>query len=87
MDYNTLLKAHGIDLNDCCHFEVISDEKEIIVFVKLKPNQRKCIFCGFENSTIKEYKNKSIKSLATGQFFTTILFTLPRYKCGKWCIL
>ena len=25
MDYNTLLHAHGIDINDCSQFESISD--------------------------------------------------------------
>ena len=83
MDYNTLLQAHGIDINDCYKFESLSDETETIIFIKLKPNQRKCIFCGFKDSSIKEYKNKSIKSLCTGKHFTTLLFTLPRYHCKQ----
>ena len=83
MDYNTLLQAHGIDINDCCKFESFCDETETIIFIKLKPNQRKCVFCGFKDSSIKEYKNKSIKSLSTGKHFTTLLFTLPRYHCKQ----
>ena len=83
MDYNTLLKTHGIDLNDCSSFESISNDDETIIFIKLKPNQRKCIFCGFDHSVVKEYKNKSIKSLSTGKTFTTILFSLPRYSCKR----
>lgn len=83
MDYNTLLTAHGIDLNDCSQFESISDGNETIIFIKLKPNQRKCIFCGFNHSSIKEYKSKKIKSLTTGKTFTTIVFSLPRYLCKK----
>ena len=83
MDYNTLLQAHGIDINDCFKFESFSDGIETIIFIKLKPNQRKCIYCNSNNSLIKEYKNKSIKSLSTGKTFTTITFTLPRYYCKK----
>ena len=60
MDYNTLLQAHGIDINDCCKFESFFDETETIIFIKLKPNQRKCVFCGFKDSSIKEYKNEGI---------------------------
>ena len=84
MDYNTLLHAHGIDINDCSTFESISDGQETIIFIKLKPNQRKCIFCGFNNCPIKEYKPKNIKSLSTGKTFTTLSFSLPRYTC-KHC--
>ena len=40
MDYNTLLQAHGIDINDCFEFESFSDGIETIIFIKLKPNQR-----------------------------------------------
>ena len=83
MDYNTLLQAHGIDINDCFEFESFSDGIETIIFIKLKPNQRKCIYCNSNNSLIKEYKIKSIKSLSTGKTFTTITFTLPRYYCKK----
>ena len=84
MDYNTLLHAHGIDINDCSQFESISDNHETIIFIKLKPNQRKCIFCGFNHCSIKEYKTKNIKSLSTGKTFTNISFSLPRYVC-KHC--
>ena len=84
MDYNTLLHAHGIDINDCSQFESISDDHETIIFIKLKPNQRKCIFCGSSHCSIKEYKTKNIKSLSTGKTFTTISFSLPRYVC-KHC--
>ena len=84
MDYNTLLQAHGIDINDCFEFESFSDGIETIIFIKLKPNQRKCIFCGSSHCSIKEYKTKNIKSLSTGKTFTTISFSLPRYVC-KHC--
>ena len=38
MDYNTLLQAHGIDINDCCKFESFCDETQTIIFIKLKTN-------------------------------------------------
>ena len=41
MDYNTLLRAHGIDINDCSQFESISDNNETInIFDELCPDLR-----------------------------------------------
>ena len=83
MNYNTLLSSHGIPPEDCFEIEYLTNENEIMIFAKIKPNQRKCIYCNYPDSRIKEYKKKIIKSLPTGKDSTIIYFTLPRYVCPK----
>ena len=82
MNYNILL-SHGIDPLDCSSVEYLNNDNEVMVFVKLKPNQRHCIYCKHSNTRIKEYKQKTIKSLPTGSNNTVICFSLPRYICPK----
>lgn len=82
MNYNILL-SHGIDPLDCSEIEYLNNEDEILIFLKIKPNQRRCIFCNHPNTRIKEYKQKNIKSLPTGSNNTIICFYLPRYVCPK----
>lgn len=81
MNYNTLLSSHGIPPEDCFKIEYLTNDNEIMIFAKIIPNQRKCIYCNYLNSRIKEYKKKIIKSLPTGKDSTIIYFTLPRYVC------
>lgn len=83
MDYNTILHPHGIDFLDCSQVDFLNDNDESYIFVKLKPSQRICPYCSFNKTNIKEYKNKTIRSLNTGKNSTTIVFSLPRYKCPK----
>lgn len=74
---------HGIDYTNCSQFEVIDDDNETLIFLKIKPSQRICIHCKNSGSNIKEYKTKTIHSLSTGKNKTTITFSLPRYICNS----
>ena len=58
MNYNILL-SHGIDPLDCSEIEYLNNEDEILIFLKIKPNQRSCIFCNHSNTRIKKYKQKN----------------------------
>lgn len=80
MDYNILL-SHGIEPQECSHLDYIDNDKEILIFAKIKPSQRECIYCHFKDTKIKEYKQKTIKSLHTGINSTIITLDLPRYHC------
>lgn len=80
MDYNTLL-SQGIRPEDYSHFELLEDQDDTFYFIKLKANQRKCIYCSCNNTKIKEYKSKTVRSLPTGKNRTTIVYSLPRYFC------
>ena len=80
MDYNILL-SHGIEPRECSHLDYIDNDKEILIFAKIKPSQRECIYCYFKDTKIKEYKQKTIKSLHTGVNSTIITLDLPRYHC------
>ena len=59
MNYNTLLSSHGIPPEDCFEIEYLTNDNEIMIFAKIKPNQRKCIYCNYPDSRIKEYKKKN----------------------------
>ena len=59
MNYNILL-SHGIPPEDCLQIQYLNNDNEILIFVKIKPSQRKCIFCNYYISRIKEYKESSI---------------------------
>lgn len=52
MDYNILL-SHGIDPQECSHLDYIDNDKEILIFAKIKPSQRECIYCHFKDTKIK----------------------------------
>lgn len=80
MDYNILL-SHGIEPRECSHLDYIDNDKEILIFAKIKPSQKECIYCYFKDTKIKEYKQKTIKSLHTGVNSTIITLDLPRYYC------
>lgn len=83
MDYNILLSL-GISPDTCSSFEALNDGDILHLFIKLKPNQRSCIYCSKPNAKIKEYKNKTIRSLPLGKNNSIIHFTLPRYQC-RYC--
>ena len=80
MDYNILL-SHGIEPRECSQLNFIDNDKEVLIFAKIKPSQRECIYCYFKDTKIKEYKQKTIKSLHTGVNSTIITLDLPRYHC------
>ena len=80
MDYNILL-SHGIDPQECSHLDYIDNDKEILIFAKIKQSQRECIYCHFKDTKIKDYKQKTIKSLHTSVNSTIITLDLPRYHC------
>lgn len=80
MDYSILL-TQGISQDDCSSLEVINDEYDTYIFIKLKANQRICPHCGVVGSKIKEYKSKTVRSLPTGKNRTTIVYSVPRYIC------
>ena len=82
MDYNILL-SQGINPEDCASFEVIPDSCFTHIFIKLKATQRKCVLCNFSDTRIKEYKNKTIRSLPTGKNNSIIHYSLPRYICPR----
>ena len=65
MDYNILL-SHGIEPRECSQLDYIDNDREVLIFVKIKPSQRECVYCHFKDTKIKEYKQKAIKSLQTG---------------------
>ena len=64
MDYNILL-SHGIEPQECSHLDYIDNDKEILIFAKIKPSQRECVYYHFKDTKIKEYKQKTIKSFAS----------------------
>ena len=80
MNYNILL-SHGIPPEDCLQIQYLDNDNEILIFAKIKPSQRKCIFCNYSMTRIKEYKERKFKSLPTGNQFTIISLYLPRYIC------
>lgn len=82
MDYNILL-SQGIKREDCVSLEVLPDQDDTYVFIKLKASQRSCVYCSCKHTKIKEYKTKTIRSLPTGKNRTTIVFNLPRYICPR----
>ncbi len=79
----SILSALGFKDNQIKRVESISENNETILFVELFPNQRTCPICSFSNCKIKEYKNKTIKSLSTVGTKTYIDYKLPRYICPK----
>lgn len=80
MDYNILFNQ-GIKVEDCTSFEVLNDKDETYIFIKLKPTERICPFCGVKGTKIKEYKSKTVRSLAQGKNKTIIIYSVPRFTC------
>ena len=59
MNYNILL-SHGMLPEDCMQMLYLNNDNEILIFAKIKPSQRKRIFCNYSITRIKEYKESSI---------------------------
>ena len=46
--------------SECSQLDYIDNGKEVLIFAKIKPSQRECIYCYFKDTKIKEYKQKTI---------------------------
>lgn len=83
MDYYSILSSLGVKENQIKKYQVISENGEVVFWIEIIPNQRKCKFCG-SSSNVKEYKTKTFKALSAFGSKTYIEIKLPRYKC-KCC--
>ena len=71
MDYNILL-SHGIEPRECSHLDYINNDKEILIFARIKPRVvcpsrttfylsalRTLLFRPFWNSTMHKQRSQS----------------------------
>lgn len=80
MDYYSILKNLGIDINEIKKYEVLSENGETIFWIELLANQRKCPTCS-NDSKIKDYKTRVIKANSVLGNQTYIEMKVPRYIC------